>query len=113
MLADVRIRLGLEPSICVDGKDITSQVAFVGFAIEPGITIPVIQLGMKGEFELEGQANVDVLRDPSSAEQVLAFLDTLDPNKIYGKAMEDEDLDGPGGVVGAVIRAIREAAKDV
>lgn len=111
MLAEVRITLGLSPSIEVDGEDITDKVAFVGFAVEPGVTIPVIQLGMKGEFTLEGQAEVDVLRDPGASEVVLAFLESLDPQAIYDKAMEDEDLDGKGGVVGAVLRVMKERAR--
>lgn len=113
MLAEVKISLGLSPSIEVDGENITDRVAFVGFAVEPGVTIPVIQLGMKGEFELEGQADVDVLRSPGASEQVLAFLESLDPQQIYEKAMEDEDLDGKGGVVGAILRVMKEKARDV
>lgn len=107
-MQDVKITLGAENRITVDGQDLTDQVNFVGLEVELGQTLPVVTLGMKARVEIEGQTRVQVGTDRSPADMIASFLDSLDPNEVYDLAMEDDNLDGPGGVTAAILRAVKE-----
>lgn len=111
-MQDVRIELGLEPRVIVDGDDLTDKVDFVGVQCELGQTLPIVTLGMKAVVQVDGAAVVEAAHDLTPTQHIHSFLDGLDAEEIYDLAMESEKLETPGGVVAAIIDVMKGKANE-
>lgn len=107
-VSDIQLKLGMKNSVVVDGQDITDSVNFVGVQHEPGQTLPILTLGIKGGIELEGDMEVSYVQDATLGQMMSAFFSTLDPEKIMNEALEDEDVDK--GVCEAIMRVLERKA---
>lgn len=109
MKSDVEITCGLNNSVVVDGVDLTDSVDFVGFQFEPGNTLPIVTLGIKGEVKLVGEAKVEYLREVPTSTIICEFLESLDVRLMTEVALEG-DLSGKYPVSEAYIRYLKERA---
>ena len=113
-MADIQLSLGEDPEVIIDGVDVTKHVSFVGVQCEPGTTLPVVTISMRGPIDANMTgASVDRIDKESRAEVIEDYLGRISPEKLADAALErDELLNLPGGVVRAALAVLRENAHD-